>query len=372
MPELNPAPIDDLVAQLTVAEKCAMVHGADAWSISGCERLGIPTWRVSDGPVGIRGRGMGVGLVVPGPSAVAASWNVDLIEKIGAALGEEAVDRDVDVVLAPTVNLHRSPRGGRHFEAFSEDPELTARMAVAYITGVQSTGVAACVKHLVANDQEHERFTIDAHVDERTLREVYLRPFEAAVAEAGVRTVMAAYNYVNGQHACSQRDLLVDLLKSEWNFDGVVISDWNAMKETVAPAVNGLDLEMPGPGAWWGDGKLRAAVEGGEVPEEQLDDKVRRILGLLHWRGRLPGATSTEEERSIDRPEHRALARRAATEGMVLIKNTGVLPLPTGRSIALIGPGASSTALLGGGSALLQPHPHTSLLEAFTARWSGE
>ncbi|HLM17211.1 MAG TPA: glycoside hydrolase family 3 C-terminal domain-containing protein, partial [Acidimicrobiia bacterium] len=274
--------------------------------------------------------------------------------------------------LAPTVNLHRSPRGGRHFEAFSEDPELTARMAVAYITGVQSKGVAACIKHYVGNDQEHERFTIDAHIDDRTLREVYLRPFEAAVAEADVRTVMAAYNFVNGQHACAQRDLLLGVLKGEWAFDGVAMSDWNAMKGTVEPAVSGLDLEMPGPGRWWGGAHLLDAVVRGDVTQTQLDDKVCRILRLLQWRRRLPGITTTADERSVDRPEHRALARRAAAEGMVLLQNDGLLPLPPGRSVALIGPGVQSTALLGGGSALLEPHRHTNVGEVFRTRWAGE
>jgi beta-glucosidase len=368
----TPASVDELVDQLTLEEKCVMVHGADAWSIRGCERLGIPDWWVSDGPVGVRGRGSTPGLLLPGPSAMAASWDVQLVQELGAALGDEAIDRDVDVVLAPTVNLHRSPRGGRHFEAFSEDPELTARMAVSYITGVQSKGVAACIKHYVANDQEHERFTIDAHIDDRTLREVYLRPFEAAVAEADVRTVMAAYNFVNSQHACAQRDLLLGVLKGEWGFDGVAMSDWNAMKETVGPAVNGLDLEMPGPGRWWGGEQLVDAVARGEVAEAQVDDKVRRILRLLQWRQRLPGTTTTAEERSVDRPEHRALARRAATEGMVLLKNDGLLPLAPGRSVALIGPGVQSTALLGGGSALLEPHRRANVGEVFRTRWSGE
>jgi beta-glucosidase len=363
--------IDDIVRALTLEEKCDMVHGADAWAIRGCERLGVPDWAVSDGPVGVRGRTSIPGLVLPGPSAIAASWDVDLVHELGAALGDEARDRQIDVLLAPTVNLHRSPRGGRHFEAFSEDPELTARIAVAYIRGVQSRGVAACSKHLVANDQEHERHTIDVHVDERTLREVYLRPFEAAVGEANVRTVMAAYNFVNGQHACAQHHVLVDVLEDEWQFDGVVMSDWNAMKETIAPAVNGLDLEMPGPGRWWGDGKLLAAVQRGDIPEDAIDDKVRRILGLLAWRGRLPSEPVPVEEHSVDRPEHRALARRAAVDGMVLIKNDDLLPLRAGRSIALIGPGAAATAILGGGSALLEPHHHRSLLDAFTDRWSG-
>jgi beta-glucosidase len=364
--------VEELLAALTLEEKCRMVSGADAWSIRGCERLEIPDWRVSDGPVGVRGRAMGEGLVLPCPSAMGASWDTELLRELGAALGQEAVDREVDVVLAPTMNLHRSPRGGRHFEAFSEDPELTARLAVAYIEGVQGEGVAACAKHFVANDQEHERTTIDVRVDERTLREVYLRPFEASVRDGGVRTVMAAYNYVNGEHACSNAKLLQRILKDEWGFDGVAMSDWDAMKDTVAPARHGLDLEMPGPGRWWGDSKLSAAVRDGKVDEADLDDKVRRVLHLLAWRDRLPGRTATAGEKSVDRPEHRALARRAAAAGTVLVKNDGVLPLAAGASVALIGPGAARTAQLGGGSALLRPHRRVSVLDALRGRWDGE
>src|SRR4051812_43663112 len=304
-----------------------MVAGADLWSVSGCDRLGIPGWRVSDGPVGVRGRAASKALTLPSPSAMAATWDVQLVEQLGAALGAECADRDVDLLLAPTVNLQRSPRGGRHFEMFSEDPELSARMAVAYISGVQSQGVGACVKHFVANDQEHERFTIDARIDERTLREVHLRPFEAAVKEAGARSVMAAYNFVNGAHACASAELLLDLLKDEWGFDGVVLSDWDAMKATVAPARNGVDVEMPGPGRWWGNGQLEAAVLSGEVEEALVDDKVRRILDFLRWRQRLPGAATSAEARPVERPEHRALARRAAADGMVLLRNDGLLPL---------------------------------------------
>ena len=279
--------IDRILGDLTLEEKCRMVVGRGPWIVPGCERLGIPEWTVSDGPVGVRGREMGPGLLVPGPSAVAATWDVDLIERIGEALATECLDRKVDLLLGPTVNLHRSPRGGRHFESYSEDPELSARTAVAYIRGVQSLGVGACVKHLVANDQEYERHTIDVRVDERSLHEIYLPPFEAAVHEAGVRAVMGAYNFVNGHHACAQPELLVDLLKDEWGFDGFVVSDWGAIKETVAPARHGLDLEMPGPGRHWGRGQLQRAVEAGEVAEKLVDDKVRRILGFLEWRDRI-------------------------------------------------------------------------------------
>jgi beta-glucosidase len=365
--------VDELVGELTLAEKCRMVVGDDEWFVPGCERLGIPGWRTSDGPIGVRGRDPeGSGLALPGPSAMAATWDVGLVEELGVALGVECGDKDVDLLLAPTVNLHRSPRGGRHFEMFSEDPELTARMAVAYVRGVQSRGVGACIKHFVGNEQEHGRQTTDSRIDEATLREAYLRPFEAAVAEADVRSVMGAYNYVNGEHACSQRDLLLDVLKGEWGFDGVVVSDWNAMKETAAPAGNGLDVEMPGPGRWWGAGQLEAAVTAGEVAEADVDEKVRRILRFLDWRGRLPGTTTTADERSVDRPEHRRLARRAAAEATVLLRNDGILPLDPATSVALIGPGVAATALFGGGSAKLEPRHTSTVLDAFGQRWRGE
>jgi beta-glucosidase len=364
---------DDLVAQLTLEEKCRMLSGHDEWLVPGCERLGIPGWRVSDGPVGVRGREPnGSGLLLPGPSAMAATWDVALVEALGAALGAECVDKDVDLLLAPTVNLHRSPRGGRHFEMFSEDPELTARMAVAYIAGVQSQGVGACIKHYIGNEQEHKRFTSESVIDERTLREVYLRPFQAAVDEVDVRSVMAAYNFVNGHHACAQPDLLDDVLKGEWRFGGVVVSDWNAIKDTVAPALHGLDVEMPGPGRWWGGEKLQAAVIAGEVPEDLIDDKIRRVLEFLAWRDRLPGETTTSDERHVDRPEHRTLARRAAAESMVLLRNDGLLPLQPGTSVALIGHGVASTALQGGGSANLRPRHSSTILDAFTRRWVGQ
>lgn len=363
---------DELVGELTPAEKCRLLSGADEWLVPGCARLEIPGWRVSDGPVGVRGRdAFGSGLVLPGPSAMAATWDVDLVRELGEALGLECLDKDVDLLLAPTVNLHRSPRGGRHFEMFSEDPELTAQMAVAYISGVQSQGVGACVKHFVGNEQEHERLTGESRIDERTLREVYLRPFEAAVAEAGVRAVMGAYNYVNGHHACAQPDLLLGVLKGEWGFDGIVVSDWNAIKETAAPARNGLDVEMPGPGRFWGAGQLEDAVRSGAVDEASLDDAVRRVLRFLSWRGRLPGETTTEDERAVDRPEHRALARRAAAAGMVLLRNDGLLPLDPSLHVALVGHGVAATALQGGGSANLAPRHSSTLLDAMTARWTG-
>jgi beta-glucosidase len=360
--------VEGLVAQMTLEEKCAMVAGDGAWIVKGCERLGIPEWCLSDGPVGARGRAMGPGLVVLGPSAISATWDPALVEEIGVALGIEGNDRKIDVLLAPTVNLHRSPRGGRHFESYSEDPELSSRIAVAYISGVQSQGIGACVKHFVANDQEFERFTINAEVDERALREIYLPPFEAAVKEADVKSVMGAYNFINGDHGCAHPELLAGVLKDEWGFDGFVVSDWGAIKETVAPARHGLDLEMPGPGRGWGGGKLQASVESGEVDEVLIDDKVRRIVSFLDWRGRI-GESTDHAEQSIEHPEHRALVRRAAASSMVLIKNEGsLLPLADAGTVALIGPGVAETAMLGGGSASLTSHRSTNVLDSMTER----
>ena len=260
------------------------------------------------------------------------------------------------------------PEGGRHFECYSEDPFLSARLAVAYVRGVQSQGVGACIKHFVANDQEDERFTIDVQVDEQTLREVYLLPFEAAVKEAGVRAVMAAYNYVNGDHACAHRNLLVEVLKEEWGFDGIVVSDWWAVKDLEGPAINGLDIEMPGPGRHWGSGQLLAAVERGDVSEQAIDDKARRVLGFLEWRGRLSAMTDHEEQ-SLERPEHRALARRAAAESMVPLRNEeSLLPLKSYETVALIGPAFSDLAIQGGGSASLQAHRTPRLLSRLSSR----
>ncbi len=356
-------------APMTLAEKCAVVVGSGMWTIPGCERLGIPSWTVSDGPVGVRGRLAGPGLVIPNPTALAAAWDPDLVREVGAALGQECIDKEIDVLLGPTTNIQRAPRSGRHFECFSEDPELSARMTVAYIDGVQSMGVAACVKHFAANDQETDRFEIDAQVDERTLREIHYPPFEAAVREAGVRAVMGAYNFVNGHQACAHPILLEAVLRGEWGFDGIVISDWNAIKETVAPALAGLDVEMPGPGRWWGAGQLEDAVRVGRVPESCLDEKVDRIVELLRWRGRLGSPTPAPVvERPVDRAAHRALVRRAAAEGMVLLRNDGLLPLTRSSTVALIGPCGAATSLLGGGSAMLEPHRRTNILRSLRDR----
>lgn len=366
--------VEKLIVELTLDEKTAMVNGQNAWTINGCERLGIPNWTVSDGPIGVRGRGFAGALCLPSASAWGATFDPALIAEMGAAIAQEAEDRAVQMVLGPTVNIHRHPLGGRHFECYSEDPLLTSRIAVAYVESVQSFGIGTCMKHFVANDQEYQRHTMSSDVDERSLREIYFPPFEAAVTEAGVWGVMGAYNYVNGVQACESRELLIDVLKDEWGFDGIVISDWGALKGTVAPARNGLDIEMPGPGRFWGKGRLAEAVRAGEVAEAEVDDKVRRILSFMEWVGALEPGWSEGTERSVDRPEAREVARRASRESIVLLKNEGgLLPLSLDgvSKIAVIGVNAKETCLLGGGSATVSPHRRTNVVSSLSARLEG-
>jgi beta-glucosidase len=362
-----------MLSSMTLDEKCLLLAGADLWHLPAIDRLGIPALKMSDGPSGVRGeRWTGrPSALFPCGSALGATWDTELVGRIGAALGGEARDRGVHVVLAPTVNLQRTPIGGRNFECYSEDPHLSARLGVAFITGVQSTGVSACVKHYVANDTEFDRMTISSEPDERTLRELCLVPFEAAVTEAGAWSVMAAYNRVIGTY-CSEHEMLLDgVLRSEWCFDGLVMSDWYGTHSTAPAALAGLDLEMPGPPQWFGS-SLAAAVRAGEVAETVVDAKVRRVLALGARTGLFD--EPTHEEWSVDRPEHRALARDAAVGAIVLLKtDPTLLPLASGqsrplRTLAVIGPNADLSALQGGGSAAVTTHPVLTPLEAIRAR----
>jgi len=370
--------IDTLLAELTLDEKAALTAGSDAWHTAPIARLGIPRMKFSDGPIGVRGGGVDALLggasdvtsaCFPNATCLAASFDPDLLEEVGRALAQEAKTKGVHVVLGPTVNLHRSPLGGRHFECYSEDPHLTARLATGLVRGVQGEGVAACVKHFVCNDSEFERMSISSEVSERALREIYLQPFEAAVREAGTRTIMSAYNRVNGTFATEHRELLVDVLKREWGFTGLVVSDWFAIKDTRGAGNGGNDLEMPGPPRHFGPA-LADAVRSGSVDAGELDDKVRRILGVMEWTGALD-ATGEPEERSVDRAEHRALARRAAAAGCVLLTNRrAVLPLADTADlrVALVGPNAAQTSAQGGGSARVAPHYTVAVLQAFEQR----
>jgi beta-glucosidase len=305
----------------------------------------------------------------PVATALAATWNVDLVEQVGGLLAEEARSKGAHVLLAPTVNLHRSPLAGRNFECFSEDPELSARMAVAFVRGVQSGGVGCAVKHLVCNDSEFERHTISSEVAERALREIYLPPFEAAVREAGAWWVMAAYNRLNGTYCSEHPELLGRILRGEWGFEGVVVSDWFGTRSTAAALDAGLDLEMPGPTQWRGE-KLVEAVRKGDVSSEALDGAVGRLLATLERAGRFedPGEPT---ERAQDLPAHRRLLRRAAGEAIVLLRNDGaLLPLELHRlkRLAVIGPNAALPAIHGGGSSRVAAHYEISPLAGIRAR----
>ena len=363
--------IEALLAQLTLEEKVSMCAGSDRWCSTGVPRLGIPRFKMSDGPNGARGNLMGgsrSAACFPAGVALAATWNTALIESVGGALAEEAQSKGAHVLLAPTINLQRTPIGGRNFECYSEDPHLTAAIATAFVRGLQRAGVGACLKHFVANDTEVDRRVISSRVAERPLRELYLRPFELTLRDADPWCVMSAYNRVNGVYAASSRELLTDILKQEWGFQGVVVSDWGGCMDTVADARAGLDLEMPGPARRMGE-KLLAALRAGAVDERQIDDKVRRILRLLERAGLLDAAPEVEE-RAEDRPAHRALARRAAAESMVLLRNQGLLPLDARelRRVAVLGPNAEVGQIMGGGSAFVVAHYQVNPLAALRER----
>jgi len=367
-----PSPIPGWVEKLTLEEKALLMGGAEMWRTRAVPRLGIPPLQVSDGPTGVRGSGLSGGATAacfPCGSALAATWNPELVARLGGALAEEARDKGAHVVLGPTVNLHRHPFGGRHFECYSEDPWLTSRIAVALIRGLQEAGVGACIKHFVANDSEFERHTISSEVDERTLREIYLPPFEAAVREADVAAVMGAYNRLGGIYACEHPELLRRILKEEWGFRGFVVSDWFATQSTVAAARDGLDLEMPGPPRHF-DSKLVEAVSSGEVPEAAIDEAAARLLdAIVRW-GALESDPDAEEQ-AVDRPEHRALARELAADAIVLLRNEGAaLPLAAGalECLAVIGPNAGLAVIQGGGSSRVNPHRAVSPLAGIRAR----
>jgi beta-glucosidase len=361
--------VTDLVTaatQLPLERKVALLTGATTWSLAGLPEIGLRPIVLSDGPIGVRGTGED-GLPsaqLPAPSATAATWDEDLQRRIGLLIAGEASRKAVDVVLAPVVNLQRSPVGGRHFECLSEDPLLTARLATAFVTSLQSAGVAASVKHFVANETETDRTSYISRVDPRTLREVYLAPFEALVA-AGAWTVMAAYNGVSidGEDATAtaHERLLRGILKDEWGFDGVVVSDWLATRDTEESAIAGLDLIMPGPGGPWGE-HLVAAVREGRVDESFIDDKVERIVRLA---ARVGGLDSEPRPVGADpaSPETVAFLREAAARSTVVLRNEGdLLPLDAAgvRSIALIGHNAVDPFVQGGGSASVTP-PHVSM-----------
>jgi beta-glucosidase len=360
-----------LLARLSLEQKVRLLTGADAWSLYAINDVGLRSMVVSDGPSGVRGRRFdprNPSSSLPCPVALGATWDEGLVTEVTRALGEDARSRGVDVLLAPTVNIVRTPLSGRGFECFSEDPVLTARLAVAYVRGVQQAGVGATAKHYVANDSETDRRTYDARISEQVLRELYLAPFEACVFEADVALVMAAYNSVNGYTMTANPALLRDLLKDEWGFHGVVVSDWSATRTTGPTALAGLDLVMPGPRGPWGD-QLVAAVRDGTVPEVVVDDKVSRLLRLARRVGALNGALEVGSPDGADghHVEQAAagpafidpmLLREVTSRSFVLLRNQGgLLPLKPNdmRRVALIGPNAVEPQTQGGGSVRVLP-----------------
>ena len=364
------AEIAGRLAQLSLEQKIRLMTGADIWALHAIPEIGLRRLVTSDGPAGVRGETWderSPSANVPSPTALAASWDPVRVERMGRLLASEARRKGVDVLLAPTVNLHRTPYGGRHFECFSEDPELTAMISTAYVQGLQAEGVAATVKHFVANDSETDRFSVDALVDERVLRELYLAPFERIVA-AGAWAIMAAYNRVNGT-TMTENPLQRDVLKREWAFDGVIMSDWYATRSVAAAGEDLLDLAMPGPESPWTEWLLDE-VQSGKISESAIDGHVLRILRLAARVGALDGlAAATSPAQRWSDQELSSELRTAAAAGMVLIKNDGLLPLDMSslKQVALIGPNAATARTLGGGSATVFPPYVVSPLDGLRA-----
>ena len=348
-----------LLKKLTLEEKCALLSGAETFKTRGMPEHGIPQIWLSDGPHGLRkqaGESDHLGLnpsvpatCFPTASAVANSWDAALGEEIGAALGEEAAAQEVSVVLGPGLNMKRNPLCGRSFEYFSEDPYLAGKLAAGYIRGIQSKGVAACPKHFAVNSQETRRMASDSIVDERTLREIYLTGFEIAVKEGHPRSIMSSYNLVNGTYANENKHLLMEILRGEWGFDGAVITDWGGSNDHALGVKNGSTLEMPAPG---GDSvrELRAAVESGKISESDIDARLSELLPLVFD----TKAALDAAPREFDAAAHHALARRAAEESLVLLKNEGsLLPLAAGSKVAVIGDFAKNPRYQGAGSSMV-------------------
>ncbi|MFP4199333.1 MAG: glycoside hydrolase family 3 protein, partial [Halanaerobium sp.] len=353
--------IDKLIKELSLPEKASLLSGGDIWQTEAVERLNIPAIFLVDGPHGVRyvadrhhADPAKKATCFPTAVNLAASWDLNLIKKVAAALAEESKARGVDVLLGPGINIKRSPLGGRNFEYFSEDPFLSAELAVAFIKKLQEKGIGTSLKHYTANNQEYKRFSIDARIDERPLREIYLAAFEKVVKEANPWTIMAAYNQVNGDFATENEYLLKDILRNEWGYDNLIVSDWWAVHDRVKALKAGLDLEMPGADPV-NDQKIVDAVKAGELKEEVVDESVRRILDLI--------LKAQETEKNIELPveEHHQLAEEVAAETIILLKNQGsLLPLTETKladreSLLVVGELAQEIRYQGIGSSQVNP-----------------
>lgn len=352
---------EKILSAMTLEEKIDYIGGINDFYVRAIPRLGVPALKMADGPAGVRNYGPSTAF--PTGIAMAASFDEDLVHRIGKMMGKDARARGVHILLAPGMNIYRAPMCGRNFEYFGEDPYLASRMAVSVIEGVQSQGVIATAKHFVANNQEWDRHNVSSDIDERTLREIYLPAFEASVKEAHVGAIMDSYNLVNGAHMTQNGRLNTGVVRGEWGFKGIMMSDWDATYDGVAAANNGLDLEMPS-GKFMNRETLLAAVKNGSVSIATIDDKVRHILRTAIAFGFLDHP-QIDNSIPLDNPEARAVALEAARGSIVLLKNDGILPLQAGKykQIAVIGPNAENAAYGGGGSGLVQPFHAISLLE---------
>ena len=364
---------EELLSQLTLKEKVALLSGLDIWRTVPIERAGIPSITMTDGPHGVRAnrheaaRPVGPTTAFPTGVSMASTWNPDLIEQAAAALAEETRAMGCDVLLGPCVNIVRHPLAGRNFEAYAEDPYLAGRIGTAWVTGLQSRGVGASLKHFACNNQEFERFRGNSVVDERTLREIYLSQFETVVKEAKPWTVMCSYNRINGTYASQHNYLLNDILRGEWGFDGLVVSDWMANHTIFESVQGGLDLEMPGPAKYYGQ-LLEDAVQNWQIEADKVDEAVRRVLTLIDRTGKFDG---NQIAGAVNTIKHQQLARAVAAEAIVLLKNDdAALPIKSGKveTIAAIGPSALGWQISGGGSSRVEPLQVIDPLSALKAK----
>lgn len=381
------ARVADLLSRLTMEEKVAMVHAKSTFAVEGVPRLGIPDLWMDDGPMGVR-QEVGEGFrnlnrqddfatAMPATIGLAATFNVDLATAYGSTIGQEAKQRHKNIMLGPSLNIQRTPLCGRNFEYMGEDPFLTARIAVHYIQGEQAQGVASCAKHFAANNQENQRGSINVEMDERTLREIYLPAFRACVREAEVLSVMGAYNRFRGQHCCENDYLLKKVLKDEWGFKGLVMSDWGGVHSTELAALNGMDMEMGSRPPYTNNYLANPFLEGlksGRFPMSALDDKVRRHLRVMFKLNLIhdPAATpsSSEPEGVLSPKAHQEIARRVAEESIVLLKNENLLPLDPAKikTLAIIGVNAVSKFASGGGAANVKAPYEITALEGVSNR----
>jgi len=367
---MNDTRIEEIMAELSLEDKASLCSGQGSWNTKAIKKAGIPELLMTDGPHGVRKVREDIdepgikdsykATCYPTASGLAASWNTELVNEVGFALGQEAKEMDVNILLGPGANIKRSPLGGRNFEYFSEDPYLSGKLAAAYIKGVQSQGVGTSLKHFVANNQEFRRMSTNAEIPERALREIYLKSFEIAVKEANPWTIMCAYNKVNGKYCSEHPDLLTEILREEWGFEGVVISDWGAVNDRVDGLKAGLELEMPGSHGIR-DKEIVAAVKNNELPEEVLDRSVRRLLKIIFKAENYESLVADKAQVS----NYNELAYKAATESMVLLKNENILPLNNEKKIAVIGEMAKNLRRQGQGSSQVNPRELDDFFQVF-------